>query len=300
MALWIPVSIAAAVFQTVRFMLQKMLSASKLSAAGATWARFLYSWPVILPLVAVYLAVTGQGLPELSWRFWGAAAIGGGAQILATLCVVLLFKSRNFAVGITFKKTEVVQTAILGFVVLGDQVTATAAIAIGLGLLAVLLLSKSPDQDGPWWRHLTNRASKLGLGSGVLFAVSAVFYRTASLELASDDPVTRAAVTLAAVVSLQMISMAIWFALRDRAEIRAVWAARRQAAFIGVFSMGGSFCWFLAFTLQNAAYVKAVGQIELIFSMMASVLFFREKITGREVAGIGLLTASILILVLNF
>ena len=61
--------------------------------------------------------------------------------------------------------------------------------------------------------------------------------------------------------------------------------------------MAGSLGWFTAFTLQTAAYVQALGQVELIFSLMASVLFFHETITRRELAGIGLLTLSVLMLV---
>lgn len=298
MSLWIPVTIAAAVFQTIRFMLQKILSASRLSAAGATWSRFVYSAPLILPGAVAYLWATGQSLPDLSTQFWISAAIGGSAQIMATLFVVLLFKQRNFAVGITFKKTEVLQTAILGFIVLGDTVSVLAAVAILLGVCAVLLLSKTPGDQGPWWGQLTNRATALGLGSGVLFAFSAVFYRRASLEIVSDDAVLRAAVTLGAVVTLQMVGMGLWLLWRDRPQIAAVWAARRQAGFIGLTSMAGSFCWFLAFTLQNAAYVKALGQVELLLSLCASWLFFREVITRREIAGMALLVGSILILLM--
>ncbi len=57
--------------------------------------------------------------------------------------------------------------------------------------------------------------------------------------------------------------------------------------------MIGSFCWFTAFTLQNAAYVNALGQIELIFSLAASALFFRERIAARELAGMALLGLGI-------
>lgn len=298
MALWIPVTIAAASFQTVRFMLQKTLSAVTLSAAGATFARFAYSAPVVVALLAVWLGATGGSLPSMGGMFWVYAAAGGLAQILATVCVVLLFKQRNFAVGITFKKTEVIQTAILGFIMLGDHVSGGGMVAILLGLAAVLVLSKTPQSEGRWWQNLTNRASQIGLASGVLFAIAAVTYRGASLELGDVPPVLRAAVTLAAVTSMQMIGMGVWLAWRDRAELRAVWKARQTAVFVGLTSMGGSFCWFLAFTLQNAAYVKALGQVELILSLMASVLFFRETVTRRELAGMGLLGLSILVLVL--
>ncbi|SDD97540.1 DMT family transporter [Ruegeria marina] len=299
MSLWIPVTLAAALFQTVRFMLQKSLATVKLSATGATFARFLYSAPLALAALLIATTAGGHDLPLLDLRFWLFAAIGGTAQILATICVVALFKQRNFAVGITFKKTEVIQTAIVGFVILGEGVSWGALGAILLGLAAVLVLSRAPGGSGAWWRHLTNRASQLGLGSGVLFAFSAVSYRAASLELGDIAPWFRALVTLAAVVSFQLVSMALWLWVRDRAQLAAVWAARDTAAFVGLTSLGGSFCWFFAFTLQNAAYVKALGQVELLFSLMASMLFFRETITGREIAGMGLLGLSILALVLT-
>ncbi len=298
MSLWIPVTIAAAMFQTVRFMLQKSLSSVKLSAAGATFARFAYSIPLVLLALGIALMATDHNLPTFSARFWVFAVIGGTTQILATICVVALFKQRNFAVGITFKKTEVIQTAIVGFLILGDQVSAGALVAIVLGLLAVLLLSKSPGGDGAWWQHLTNPAARLGLGSGVLFAFSSVSYRGATLELGEIDAWFRALVTLAAVVTFQFLSMMLWMLWRDRAELRAVWQTRQTGIFVGVTSLCGSFCWFLAFALQNAAYVKALGQVELIFSLMASILFFRETITRREIAGMSLLGLSILALVL--
>lgn len=298
MSLWIPVTLAAAAFQTVRFMLQKSLSTGKLSAAGATFARFAYSAPLVVAGLLAYLMISERSLPALEATFWGFVVVGGTAQILATVCVVALFKQRNFAVGITFKKTEVIQTAVVGFVILGEGVSLWGFVAILIGLLAVLLLSRTPGGEGKWWEHLTNRASMLGLGSGVLFAFSAVSYRGASLQLGDLEPAFRAGITLAAVTSFQMIAMAAWLAWKDRAELRAVWETRNTGLFVGLTSMGGSFCWFLAFTLQNAAYVKALGQVELIFSLLATVLFFREKITGREIAGIALLGVSILALVM--
>jgi drug/metabolite transporter (DMT)-like permease len=62
--------------------------------------------------------------------------------------------------------------------------------------------------------------------------------------------------------------------------------------------MAGSLSWFIAFTLQTAAYVQALGQVELLFSLMASVLFFKESVSRRELGGIGFLGLSILVLVL--
>lgn len=295
---WIIVSLAAASFQTVRFMLQKHLATVTLSAAGATFSRFLYSAPFIVLLVAIWLGVTGRNLPDIHAIFWGYGLAGGVAQILATVCVVALFKQRNFAVGITFKKTEVIQTVLIGWIVLGEGVSALGFGAIALGVLGLLLLSAGPEKSGFRLRDMTNRAAGLGVLSGVLFAVSAVCYRGATLAVQTDQPVLRAAITLAAVVCIQTTLMTVWLAFREPGQMRAVWGARRVAIWIGLTSMGGSLCWFIAFTLQNAAYVKAVGQVELILSVAASTLFFRERISAREWAGMAVLVASILMLVL--
>jgi drug/metabolite transporter (DMT)-like permease len=166
--------------------------------------------------------------------------------------------------------------------------------AIVLGLIGVLLLS-SPAQIEAWnWRMMFNRATALGILSGALFAVSAVTYRGASLQLDMTDHWGRAGVTLAVVTSMQLTGMAIYLFSRERGEISAVWQARRVAGWIGILSMAGSFCWFTAFTLQNAAYVKAVGQIELIFSLLVTVLFFKEKISFREWIGVAVLGMSVL------
>ncbi len=301
MELWIAIALAAATAQTLRFMLQKHLKSTRLSTAGATFSRFIYSAPLVAVLLVIYVQLSGQAFPQTSGRFWFFALGGGLGQILATLCVVALFAERNFAVGITFKKTEVLQSAIVGFVVLGETVTPGGAWAIMLGFVAVLLLSDPPkgSYTGPYWKRFFNRAAGLGLLSGVLFGFSAVGYRAASMGLEGGSVALRAGFTLAIVTASQSTAMGLWLMVRDRREILAVFAVWRVGVLVGITSMIGSFLWFTAFTLQSAAYVKAVGQVELMLSVIASVLFFREKISARELGGIALLLVSILVLVLT-
>ena len=294
---WIPITIAAAAAQTVRFMLQKHLKSTALTTTGATFARFAYSAPLVVLLIWIYARISEQPLPAMSGPFWAYALAGGLTQILATMCVVALFAERNFAVGITFKKTEVIQTAIVGYLVLGEGVSRAGLLAVLLGVVGVVILSDPPGGIGRIWTRLMNRAAGLGLLSGVFFAVSAVGYRGASLALGSGDVALRAGFTLAVVTTSQTVAMLAWLAWRDRAQIVAVARAWRVAGLVGLASMVGSFCWFSAFTLKNAAYVNTLGQVEVIFSIAASVLFFKERLRGREVLGMAVLLASIVMLV---
>ena len=295
--LWIFVAVAAAGFQTLRFMLQKSLSMGTLSAGGATLARFLFSAPFVAALALGYLSFSGADWPALGNRFLPFALVGALAQILATWCVVALFQHRNFAVGITFKKTEVVQTALVGFLVLGDRISFGGLMAILIGLLGVLVLSDRPE-GGAGLKRFLNKGAGLGLLSGAFFAVSAVGYRGATLEVGSDDPLMRALISLMVVTASQSVGLGSYLIWREPGQVGRVLASWRSSIWMGLASLGGSLGWFVAFTLQNAAYVFAVGQVEVIFSILISVLVFKEQISRREGAGIALITASVLTLVL--
>ena len=297
MELWIPITLLAAVAQTLRFMLQKQLKVTGLSTAGATLARFIYSTPLIGALALGYSGLSAQGLPGMPARFWGFALSGGAAQLLATMCMVALFSHRTFAVGMAFKNTQVLLSVFVGIVLLGEGVSVWGLAAILLGLAGVLLLSDPPGGTGAWHRRILNRGTALGLAAGGLFAISAVTYRGASLALATGDTFQRAMVTLALVTALQTVALVGWLVWREPGEMARVLTAWRVASLVGLASMAGSICWFVAYTLQNASYVNALGQVELIFSLIVARLVFAERITVREAQGMAVLAGSILLLV---
>ncbi|SPJ25245.1 hypothetical protein [Palleronia abyssalis] len=180
MIAWIPVTLMAALAQTLRFVAQRHLKRTSLSTAGATFSRFLFSAPLVAATLLAYAALAGEPLPSPSPAFWSFVLPGALAQICATACVITLFGLRNFAVGITFKKSETILTAIVGLILLGEGVSVGGGVAIGLGVVAVIVLS---GEAGRW----SGRAVALGLGSGLLFAISAVCYRGAALSL-GDAP----------------------------------------------------------------------------------------------------------------
>ncbi|HBN31392.1 MAG TPA: hypothetical protein DD416_09255 [Rhodobacteraceae bacterium] len=300
MELWIPITIFAAFMQNIRFMLQKHLKTTRLSTGGATFSRFVFAAPLAMLLVLVLIISGLREMPGVNARFFLFAMTGGVTQILATVCIVVLFAERNFTVGITLKKTETMQTAIIALIVLGEAVSLWGIIAILIGLVGVILLSDPPKTSVKLGTkaRLFNRASGFGLAAGALFGVSATGYRGASLALDGGDFLIRASVTLAFVTLFQTIAMAIWLQWREVGQMTAVMRSWRVTMFVGLTGVLGSLGWFMAFTLQNAAYVKALGQIELVFTFLASYFFFKERSSNREMLGIGLVIASILVLVM--
>jgi drug/metabolite transporter (DMT)-like permease len=246
-----------------------------------------------LAIVGMILWAKGLQMPVLNTRFYGFAMLGGISQILATVAVVKLFSYRNFTVASTFKKTETLQAAILGIVVLGDLMSPLGWLALMVGLIGVILLSAQPVSGK---LNLFTPATGLGIGAGFLFGVSGVAYRAASMAFGSDDFVVRALVTLSFVVCFQTLVMSIYLRFREPTEMQKVFRAWRVTFFVGLFGMLGSMCWFMAFTLYNVAYVKMVGQVELIFAAMGSYFFFKERIGQREMIGIIFVMTSIIAL----
>ncbi len=292
MELWVIVTIAAAAVQTLRFSLQKQLKGLGLSTASATASRFAVAAPLAFAATALLMAFRGYAFPALSGTFWLAILAGGMAQIVATFCTIALFSHRSFAVGIAFTKTEVLQVAIFSALILNERVSGPGVVAILIGLAGVLLLSRPA---GGWAKEgWLGRAGLLGLMAGGLFGASAIGYRAATVEIANDDPLFRALFALAAVTLVQTAMLLPYLLWREPGELTRVVAARRPAFWVGVTGMLGSLGWFLAFALQNAAYVRSVGQIELVFTVLVSTFFFRERPSRRELAGIGLLAASII------
>ncbi|WP_334127910.1 DMT family transporter [Sneathiella sp.] len=300
MEAWILITLFAALMQNVRTALQKALK-ERLSTGGATYVRFLYGTPFALLYLAAILHFTDLTLPRPNGEFLLYVAAGGIAQIAATGLLVSLFSYRNFAVGTTYAKTETVQAALFGIILLGEHVGTGAAFAIAISFVGILLISMSSNAFSlrEFLSGWMSRAAGIGLLSGAMFGISAVCYRGAALALGGEGVMIQAAYTLVVVILFQTALMSLYLPLREPGQIRRALASWRVAGWVGLTSMLGSAGWFTAMALQNAALVKAVGQVELVFSFIASYFFFKEKTSRIELAGILLIVFGIVLLLLD-
>ena len=297
MELWIPITIAAAFLQNLRSAAQKHLKAV-MGTTGATFVRFGFGFPFALVFVAVLHWSFGYAVPALNAHFLGWATLGAVAQILATFLLIHLFSFRNFAVGTAYSRTEPAQAAIFALVFLGEKASLGAVAAIAISVFGVMLISVAHAAVSlrSMIASTFSRNALIGLASGTAFGVSAVAYRAASLSLGGPNFMMQAAVTLAVVITFQTAIMLFWMIWRDRAEIGRIASAWKPSLFTGFAGASASFGWFMAMTLQQAAIVKSLAQVEMLFTFAATVFFFKEKINRLEVAGCLLIVGGILVL----
>ena len=298
--LWIPLTIAGACFQNLRSALQKHLKAY-LSTAGAAYVRFFYAWPFAFLYVWSLSHFGGIELPQYNTKFLIFCVLGGLSQIAFTFLLVWLFSFRNFAAGIIYSKTETAQVAVLGLLILGDPLSAGAIVAVAVSLIGVLAMSVADTKIT--FRNLVTslfgKTTLIGLACGAALGASVVLFRGAALSLGGEGFLMQAAFSLVVSLMIQTAIMGIYLAVMERGQLRAVLVHWRPSLLVGVAATLSSIFWRSAYTLQNAAYVRALGQIELVFAVLVSIVFFREKLKSMELAGIVFIVGGILILILT-
>jgi drug/metabolite transporter (DMT)-like permease len=297
--IWIPITVCAALAQTLRNAAQRRLT-TELGTLGATLVRFLYG----LPFAALWLVFvriwTGAALPQGNGQFVVWVVLGAVSQIVATAFLLRAMQERSFALGVAYSKTELIQVAIFGLVFLGDTLRTPTVLAVVVGTLGVLLLSPA-DPQRPLRALLSGwstRPALFGLASGAGFALASVAFRGAALQLEAPF-VLAAATSLVAALTLQTLLLGGYLAARARPVVYAVLRHWRPSLFAGFMGAAASAGWFTAFAIETAAHVRTLGLSELVFSYAISRRFFRERFTRLERIGMALLVAGLVLVTLG-
>lgn len=301
--LWIPISIAAALMQTVRTAGQRRLNAH-LSTLSTTYVRSLFGLPILLAYLAFVVWISNGSVPPFPPSYLLFCMGAALAQVAATWLLIYLFTLRNFAVGSMLPKSDLMMTAILGSSFFSETISSYGWLAIIMTLGGVLLAtggktgaSSFSDVIRNPVQTLTSLPAQIGLATGLAFTFSYLFLREASLSMALPF-LQSAAWTVVCVTLMQVVIIGGVLIWREPGAFVDIWRHRAPGTFIGITSALGSIGWFTAMTLQNASYVRAVGQIEAVFALMVSCLYFKERTSRSELTGIALICAAVLIFLL--
>ena len=296
--LWVIITILAAFSQNLRSTFQKKLQ-SDLSDIGATNVRFLFG----LPFAIIYFLflhnsyeVTLTSIPN---KFILFALIGGVSQIIATFLLLKIFNYKNFAVGTTYSKTEPIQALFFSILILGETISYMGVIGIIIGIFGVIFISYKSNKLSYDNKPDSKTSIYLGLLSGALFGIAAVMFRGASLSLNLDNLLYSSGLTLLVALFIQTTLLGIYLIITDKNQILLSFDNLKDCIIVGFFGALASMCWFYAMSIQNVAYVRALGQIELVFTILMTLIYFKEKISFREIMGICFILIGITVIVLN-
>ncbi|RZG44683.1 DMT family transporter [Acinetobacter wuhouensis] len=291
-SIWILFTLMAAFMQAWRNAFQKQLSQS-VDVYGVTLARFIFGFPfAILYISLLYHFQPIQTQVKFTTYFWIYIVIAGLSQIAATALMVQLFKQKNYAIGVGLAKSEAIFAAIIATTLLSDHLTAYGWFGVGLGGLAVFLLSKGKNKE-----PISLSTLAIGMGSGLCFAITSLLVREASLELTNLPYIHRASWVLLSIIGFQCIGMLAYLILFSPKTLIAMWNKIGLTFKVSVCSFLASLGWFTAMSMQSVAIVKTLGQIEILFSLLISMYFFKEKLAKTEHLGLVLVVIAAILVI---
>ena len=300
--LWVVFTVIAAFMQTLRNAMQRELT-GKLGMVGATHVRFLFGFPFVIVFLLGVMLATGASLPRPGPLFWPWAILGAFAQVAATALMLAAMGERSFVVTIAYIKTEPIQVAVFGLLFLGDTLTVPMMTAIIVATSGVVIMStKIPHPSLPrkrgreGWGLGGIRPTLIGLASGGMFALSAIGFRGAILDLALPNYVMAATSTLAVGIAMQAVVLSVYLALRSPTVLFAIFRAWKPSLSAGLAGAVASQFWFLAFALATAASVRTLALIEVLFAQLVARIAFGQRTSAREALGMLLVVGGVALL----
>jgi drug/metabolite transporter (DMT)-like permease len=294
--LWIPIVFAAAAAQTVRNAAQKNLTKTA-GTLAATSVRFIYGLPFAIVALLVCSVLSQDPMPRPNAVFLAWTTLGAVGQLAATALLLAGMQQRSFIVAVAFSKTEVLQVALFSALLLGESVKPSSIMAIVIASIGVLLLSIKRGVSGQGlmggW---LSPSALLGLASGAGFAISAVGYRGGALTLGPIAPWYAGAYTLVWAQAIQSVLIGGYLAWRQPEAIKKIMQEWRTSLTAGCAGALASFGWFTAFAMHNAADVRTLALVEVLYGYIVSWKIFKEKISLQETHGILLLIVGIIII----
>jgi drug/metabolite transporter (DMT)-like permease len=292
-ALWIPFTIVAAMGQVARNAMQRSLT-GPLGTWGATNIRFLFGFPFSLVFFAIVIVATGDAIPWPTAVFWPWLLLGALSQILATGLMLAAMNDRSFVVTTAYLKTEAIQTAIFGFVFLGDHLTSLKVVAILIATVGVVVTALRPGAV----RDIASvRPTVLGLVAAAAFAFSAVGFRGAIIVVPNVSFVTAASYTLVWGLFVQTLVLTIYLLARAPKVLSGILGLWKPSMLAGFMGAAASQFWFLAFALTAAANVRTLALVEVLFAQAVAYYSFKQPLSGRELSGIVLIVIGVALLV---
>jgi len=283
--------------QAIRTAGQKYLS-GQLNAMATTAVRYVFALPFAWLYAWWLLDYKEIQVPTLTPLFLQYALVACVMQILGTFCLVAAFKYRNFAVATSLAKTEAIQVAIVGSLLFSISLSAMGWLSVVVGVVGVFLVSKVKIRVKDF---IGDSQGLIGLGYGLAaglgLAITTLLIRESSLALNTNLMVS-AAITLVFMITVQSVISCLYLYVHDKSQFFLMFKYWKICLFVGITSLLGSIGWFTGASYQNAAYVKALGQVEFFITLALTYRVFKESITLKEYFGMFLIVVSVLILLL--
>lgn len=287
--MWIVFAFGSAIFAGLTAILAKCgikQTDSTVATAVRTIVVLIFSW------IMVFIVGSQSGIGSISVRSWIFLILSGLATGASWLCYFKALQLGDINKVVPIDKSSVVITILMAFVFLHEQISiAKAAGVVLVGAGTFLMIEK---------KDVTEK--KPAKKSWILYAAgSAVFASLTSIlgKIGISEVESNLGTAIRTIVVLIMAWVMV-FVTKKADTVKNI--PKKELIFIGLSGLatGGSWlCYYKALQDGAASVVVPIDKLSIVVTVVFSYIVFKEKLSKKGLAGLLIIVAGTLIMLIE-
>lgn len=282
---WYGLALVALVLYGVQNFLYKVSAEKKCNAA---WVMVALSATTGI-LGTVFFFLSGETVVDISLLFW-ISFIGSGIFLISRIALMEALKNVSSNVVYPVARLSTVLVVLFALFYFRESLSLFQAVGIGLAVVVLLILTKHSHQE---------RATHPNFRLGVILAVATLF------SVAGAAIITKFAAisfeSFFAFIALSGIFGVIFaFGLTNKLQSGKENANHRNAILIGgiagLLNFIGFYILLQALAIGPLSIIAAIHSMNFVIAILLALLIYKEKLTRRRFAGIGLTVLALILL----
>lgn len=287
--MWVMFAFGSAFFAGVTSILAKCgikKTDSNVATAIRTIVVLFFSW-IMAGIAGSYRDIAGvQG------RTWVFLILSGLATGASWMCYFKALQTGDINKVVPIDKSGTILTILLAFVLLGEKVTVRKLIALILIGIGTYLMIQKKEASGP----VSPERKETGKSWLVYAFLSAIFASlTAILGKVGIQGVESNLGTAIRTTVVLFMAWIVVFATGKQKTVRCI--PGRELIFIclsGLATGASWLCYYRALQDGPASVVVPIDKLSILVTVAFSYAVFREKLSGKAFAGLGMIVAGTL------
>ncbi|MGN0402952.1 MAG: EamA family transporter [Acetatifactor sp.] len=287
--MWIAFAFASAFFAGVTSILAKCgikKTDSNVATALRTVVVLVFSW------LMVFLVGSQSGIGQVDAKTWLFLILSGLATGASWLCYFKALQLGDVNKVVPIDKSSIILTILLAFLFLHEKISWAKLIAVALIGLGTFLMIEKKESPGKFQKE--NRSWMIyALGSAVFAALTSILGKVGIQGVESN---------LGTAIRTGVVLVMAWIVVLVTGKQHTVReVSRKELGFIclsGVATGASWLCYYKALQDGPASVVVPIDKLSILVTVAFSYVVFKEKLTGKAAAGLGLIVAGTLAMLL--
>lgn len=280
--MWISAAVFSAVFAGATAILSKCgikNTNSDVATAIRTSVVLIFAW------IIAFITGAANDVAEISMRSWVFLVLSGLATGASWICYFKALSLGEVSKVAAVDKSSIVLSVLFAIVLFADEreqwlIKLICLLLIGVGTFLMTDIKKATEKKSLSW---------------LIFALlSAVF--AAATSLLAKVGIENVNSNLATAVRTCVVLVMAWGIVAGRNELKYVkHITKRDLCFLvlsGIATGASWLCYYYAIQQGQVSVVVPIDKLSILITVLFSLIVFKEKLSAKAWAGLGLLTTG--------